>query len=161
MTNSEKKLNQWNEQLKSFSHLENYCKIEVRGLEDDNIYYHPTFILDENVSIHSQADIGNNKSIYAMRFQVSKPSYFSVEIYESLLDNVVFGYLTNKESVMLALETLSKIRDHVRKLESYADEYVNNILLGDSLEELGKSFIEEIKTTNKMISFMKKESKNL
>lgn len=161
MTNSEKKTAQWNDQLKSFTHLENYCKIEVRGLEDGSIYYHPTFILDENALIHSQSDIGNNKSIYAMRFQVSVPNYFSVEICESLLDNVIVGYSTNKESVMLALDTLVKVRDHVRKLDSYANEYVNTILLGDSLEELGKSFIEEIKTTNKLISFMKTESKKL
>lgn len=161
MTNSERKNTQWNDQKKSFTHLENYCKIEVRGLEDDNIYYHPTFILDENASIHSQADIGNNKSIYATRFQVLEPNYFSVEISEWLLDNVIVGYATNKESVTLALGTLVKVRDHVRNLDSYANEYVNTILLGDSLEELGKSFIEEIKTTNKLISFMKKESKKL
>ena len=159
MTNSEKKIAQWNDQLKSFNHLENYCKIEVRGLEDDNIYYHPIFILDENVCIYSQADIGNNKSIYALRFQVSEPNHFSVEIYESLLDNVIVGYSTNKESVMLALNTLTKVKDHVRKLDSYANEYINNILIGDSLEELGKSFIEEIRTTNKLISFMKNELK--
>ncbi len=130
-------------------------------MEDDNIYYHPTFILDENASIHSQADIGSNKSIYAMRFQVLEPNYFSVEICESFLDNVIVGYSTNKESVMIALDTLAKVRDHIRKLEAYTNEYVNTILLGDSLEEIGKSFIEEIKTTNKLISFMKRESKKL
>jgi hypothetical protein len=158
MTNQEKKSEQWEKQLESFTHLQNYCTISARGLDDDSQYYHPTFTLDENVNVSAQSDIGPNKCIYALRFNIQTPEYFTVDIYETLLDAVIVGYHTNKDAVMMALTTLVKIRNHIRNLESYSQEYVSNLLLGESLEELGKSFIEEIKTTNKLVSFMKQNN---
>jgi len=155
MTNQEKKSEQWEKQLESFTHLQNYCTMSARGLDDDSEYYHPTFTLDENVNISAQSDIGPNKCIYALSFNIQTPEYFKVDIYEALLDAVIVGYHTNKDAVMMALTTLVKIRNHIRNLENFSNDYVNNLLIGESLEELGKSFIEEIKTTNKLVSFMK------
>jgi hypothetical protein len=160
MNNQELKSKQWAEQLKEFSHLENYCTISVDGLDNDNVYYHPFFNLDENAYISSQGDISNNKQLYALNFNVKDPVCFSVSIGDSLLDSVIVGYHTNKESVMMALKTISKIRDHIRNLETYSEDYINSILLGESLEEISNSFINEIKTTNKLLSYMRETKPN-
>ena len=42
------KLELWDTIKSKYSHLENYCTIELVGIEDESPYFHPRFILDEN-----------------------------------------------------------------------------------------------------------------
>ena len=158
MTNQEQKQELWQSLLAKFSHLENYCKIDVKGLDDDNIYFHPTFIISEDVSITSQCDVGN-RNIYALRVNITGHEYFAIELYEDLLDNVIIGYHTNRDVVLLALKTLSKVKKHIHNLDSYTTEYVNNILVGSSINDITKSFVNELNATNQIISFMQNKSK--
>lgn len=153
MTNQEKKHELWEKLKSNYSHLENYCKIELQGMEDENIYFHPTFVIDSETKITSQADIGTNNFIYATRF-VTKD--FAIDIYESLVSNVIIGYHTNKEQVLVALNTLYKVREHARQIEGYTIEYVSNILVGNSIKEITNTFINELKTTSSIVEFMQK-----
>jgi hypothetical protein len=157
MTNQEKKQELWEKLKGNYSHLENYCKIELQGMEDENIYFHPTFVIDSATKITSQADINTNKFIYATRFSTKD---FNIDIYEGLVSNIIIGYHANKEQVILALNTLFKVREHARQIENYTNEYISNILVGNSIKEITNSFINELKTTSQLVEFMQK-SKSL
>lgn len=159
MINTEKKKEHWENIYKDLKHLDNYCKIELRGIEDDaSIYYHPTFHIDKDVYVRSQADVGSNKTakIYALNFYIDGES---VEIYEDLLTPVILGYHTNKDIVMLALNTLKKVKTHVSTLNNYTTDYIHNILMGNSIKEITTAFINELKTTEQLISFMQSNKK--
>jgi hypothetical protein len=148
----------WQNIYKKVSHLENYCKIEVNGIDEETPYFHPTFIVDETFRITSQCDLGNNH-VYALNAVFSGENYFSVSIDESLLDSVIIGYHTNKETVMFALDTLVKVRNHINNLNYYTSDYINSILLGNSINEVTNSFVNELHSTNKIISFMQNKNK--
>ncbi len=156
MTNQEKKNKKWNELLAKYKHLDNYCIIEAKGLDDDNIYFHPTFTISKDVHISSQADIGGNNGIYAFKFIINNDGYYCVEISEELLSSVIIGYQTNKDIVMLALTTLGNIRNHINQLNMYTSEYVHNLLIGNSIKDVTQHFINELDATNKAIDFLQK-----
>jgi len=159
MKNSEKKQELWEKLKSNYSHLENYCTIELRGILDEEIYFHPTFIIDEETKITTQSDINNN-NIYAANFSsTSGTKTFSIEIYADLILNIIIGYHTNKETVMLALDTLYKVREHSRNIETYINDYVNNILIGASVKEITNSFINELKTTSSVVEFIQNKLK--
>jgi hypothetical protein len=159
MTNQEKKHQLWESLLTKFKHLENYCKIEVRGLDEDSVYFHPVFVLDEKTKITSQGDT-KNRYIYALNFGIQTDyEYFNIELSDDLLDNVVIGYHTNKEVVLLALSTLDKVRKHINQLNMFTTDYVNNILIGNSITDVTDSFVNELKATNAIVSFMQKTIK--
>ena len=161
MTNQKLKQEQFNKLLELFKHLEPYCTITARGLEDNSIYFHPVFKLSEEVYISAQSDIGADKNIkiYALKLYSTEPQ-FNVDIYEEILDAVVIGYFTNKPLVELALNTLSKIRDHENKIQMYTTDYINNLLVGESISELTKQFINELKSVDRMIEFLKTQEKS-
>jgi hypothetical protein len=148
----------WQNIYKKVSHLENYCKIELTGIEEETIYFHPTFIVDETFKITSQCDIGN-QHLYALNAQFTGDRFFSVNIDETLLDAVIVGYHTNRETVMFALDTLIKVKGHIDNLNFYTSEYINNILLGNSVNEVTNLFINELQSTNKIVSFMQNKNK--
>jgi len=156
MTNQEKKNKKWNELLAKYKHLDNYCIIEAKGLDDDNIYFHPTFTISKDVHITSQADVGNNNSIYAFKFIINNDGYYCVEISEELLSSVIIGYQANKDIVMLALTTLGNIRNHIKQLNTFTSEYVHNLLIGNSIKDVTQHFINELDATNKAIDFLQK-----
>ena len=151
------KLELWDTIKSKYSHLENYCTIELVGIEDESPYFHPRFILDENTYIIGQCDIGN-KYVYALRFNhTSEINPIYIEIQDSLLDNLVTGWTCNKEIVKVALETLSKLNNHINNLNCYVNDYITNILLGNSIKEVSDVFIGEIKTTSKLVDYMQSQ----
>lgn len=158
MTNQEKKQELWEKLSQKFNHLDNYCKIELRGIDDDNVYFHPKFIIDDGIFITSQADIGTNKCIYALSFNIqTELKNFSIDITDELLEPIIIGYYTNKDVVMIALETLSKVRNHINQLNYYTTDYIQNILVGNSIKDITQQFIQELKATDTLISFMQKQ----
>jgi hypothetical protein len=154
MTNSEKKQKIWSDFFKKISHLENYCKIELSGIDDESVYFHPKFILDDDAFISGQSDT-NNRYVYALSFVFKD---IRVDIYEDLLENLIIGYNQNKNVVLEALITLSKVKQHVRKIDNYTVDFVNNLILGSSISELTTSLINEVKTAEKVISLMQKNN---
>lgn len=161
MTNQEKKQQHWQKIISKFNHLDNYCIIEPRGIEDDNIYYHPMIkISGDDIYITGQCDVGNNNAgIYAVRFVTNFPVFYSIDIHEGLLDSIVVGYHTNKDNVMLAMNTLGNIKKHINTLNNYAHEYITHILIGNSIKETTQLFINELDVTNKSIEFLQKQTK--
>lgn len=159
MTNQEKKHKKFEEIISKYTHLESYCTIEVKGLDDDAVYFHITFKIADNVYITSQSDIGSNSSmnIYALRFIIMDTIYHSIDISEELLTPIIIGYHTNKDIVMLALKTLSNIKNHINQLDMYTSEYVNNILIGNSIKDVTQHFINELNATNKAIEYLQKQ----
>lgn len=140
-----------------YSHLENYCTIELGGIEDESPYFHPRFILDENTYISGQCDT-SNKSLYALRFNhTSEINPIYIEIQDSLLDSLVTGWTCNKEIVKAALETLSKLNNHINNLNCYVNDYITNMLIGNSIKEVSDAFIGEIKTTSKLVDYMQSQ----
>ncbi len=157
LTNSQKKHNIWEKIKDKYSHLTNFCKIELIGIDDESIYFHPKFILDENTYITSQSDCESNNYVYAFMFITTTNGITTnIEIDEDLVSPIVVGYNSNKEIVKLTLQTLSKIKDHIRKIEIYANDYVSNILIGNSIKDLTRAFINELGNTEKLIEFMQK-----
>lgn len=151
------KLELWDTIKSKYSHLENYCTIELGGIEDESPYFHPRFILDGNTYISGQCDI-DNKSLYALRFNhTSEINPIYIEIQDSLLDSLVTGWTCNKEIVKVALETLSKLNNHINNLNCYVNDYITNILIGNSIKEVSDVFIGEIKTTSKLVDYMQSQ----
>ena len=151
------KLELWDTIKSKYSHLENYCTIELGGIEDGSQYFHPKFILDENTYISGQCDI-DNKSLYALRFNHTpeiNPIY--IEIQDYLLDSLVTGWTCNKEIVKVALETMSKLNTHINNLNCYVNDYITNMLIGNSIKEVSDAFIGEIKTTSKLVDYMQSQ----
>ena len=158
MENKQRKEELWERLKSNYSHLENYCTINLRGIEDDTMYFHPTFIIDSEAKITTQCDVGTNNNLYAFRFELaSEKRSFVTELYESAVQNVIIGYHTNKEAVILALDTLYKVREHTRNIENYTHEYINGVLLGSSIKEITNAFINELNTTSKVVEFMQKK----
>jgi len=157
LTNPEKKCRVWEKFEPNYSHLKDFCKIELQGIDDNSMYFHLKFVLDENTYITAQSDCGPNNIIYAFRFiTIIDGLPTSVEIYEDLVSPIIIGYSTNKEVVELALTTLEKIRSHTRQLEMYTNDYISNLLIGNSVKDLTKAFINELIITEKLIEFMQK-----
>ena len=154
MNNQEKKKEFWEKLRTKYTHLLNYCEIAAHGLDDDNIYFHPVFKINENTYISSQCDIGHNNDIYALNFYTENPENFNITIDNSLLDSVIIGYHTNRDIVLLALNTLYRVRNHISQLNNYTTDYIINILLGNSIQEVTKQFISELQATNQIVSFM-------
>ena len=151
------KLELWDTIKSKYSHLENYCTIELVGIEDESPYFHPRFILDENTYISGQCDT-SNKYLYALRFNyTSEINPIYIEIQDSLLDNLVTGWTCNKEIVKVALETLSKLNNHINNLNCYVNDYITNMLIGNSIKEVSDVFIGEIKTTSKLVDYMQSQ----
>lgn len=159
MKNQEKKHKKWNELLAKYKHLEKYCIIEAKGLDDDNIYFHPTFTISKDVYVTSQADCGQNNGIYAFKFIINNESYYCVEIPEGLLSEIIIGYTTNKDMVMLALTTLANIRNHINNINMYTTEYVHHLLIGNSIKNVTQQFINELDATSKAVEFLQKQPK--
>jgi hypothetical protein len=159
MNNQEIKQKQFEEVLTKYKHLESYCTIECAGLDDDDIYFHTTFRIDENVSITSQSDIKSITGlIYATRFTIIGSNYCSVDIDEELLMPVIIGYRTNKDVVMLAMNTLSSIRTHINNIQCYTSDYVINILIGNSIKNISQHIVNELNATSLFVEFLKKQS---
>lgn len=156
MENQQKKQAHFEKIIQKCKHLENHCTIVLKGIDDDSIYYHPTFVIEEGVYITTQADVGNNynSSFYCPRFTSEKDNIYGIEIYEAHLENVIVSWKMNKDAVLLAFDTLSKVNMHVDKMRQYTVEYINNLLIGNSITALSNDFINEIKTTTKVIELM-------
>jgi hypothetical protein len=153
--NTEKKQKVWDMIYPKIKHLEDYCTINLRGIEDDTIYFHPQFIIDETFEITSQCDTGN-RYIYALRANIKQEdgTTFSMDIYDDLLTPVITGYKTNKTIVIEALNTLIKVKNHIAELNNYSNDYIHNLLMSNSIDAISNAFINEIKATNKLISYM-------
>jgi hypothetical protein len=161
MTNQLKKQQHWEKIVSNYKHLDNYCTIEVKGLDHDNIFYHPLIKINgDDVYITGQCDVGNNNTgIYALKFVTNSPVFYSIDIHERLLPDIIIGYYTNKDNVMLAMTTLGNIKKHINTLNYYADEYITHILVGNSIKETTQLFINELDVTNKAIEFIQKQPK--
>ena len=156
MTNQDKKQNHWDKISSKFKHLENHCTIELQGIDDDSIYYHPKFNIEKGVCITSQCDVGNNynASLYCPKFTSESDNIYGIDLYEGYLENVIVSWKLNKEVVILAFDAMQKVNSHVAKMRQYTNEYVNNLLVGNSIVELSNDFINEIKTTTQVIKLM-------
>lgn len=160
MTNQEKKQQHWEKIISKYKHLENYCTIEPRGIDDENIYFHPIFrISGDDIYISGQCDIQHNNGIYGLRFVVNKPTYYSIDIGQRLIDAIITGYHTNKDTLMLAMTTLGNLTTHINALHGYATEYINHILIGNSIKETTQNIINELNVANKSIEFLQKQHK--
>jgi hypothetical protein len=154
MNTQEKKQQIFADVKKKYSHLTNYCTIDAQGLGDESPYFHPRFVINEDVYISAQCD---TKTIYPYAFRVNfKTDDVSqcVEIYDGLLDNVIIGWHANKEKVLLAISTLHKVKNHINNLNNYANDYIIQILVGNSLGELTTAFINEFKATQSLIDYI-------
>lgn len=160
MTNQEKKQQHWEKIVSKYKHLENYCKIEPRGIDDENIYFHPIFrISEEDIYISGQCDIKHNNGIYGLRFVTNSPVYYSIDIHEGLINAIITGYYTNRDTLMLAMTTLGNINSHINALHGYANEYITHILIGNSIKETTQHIINELNVANKSIEFLQKQTK--
>lgn len=152
MTNTEKKQTMWQELSKKYTHLENFCTIELVGIYDDSPYFHPKFIINDDVYITSQADVGNNY-IYAIRF-VCVSKQMNIDISDDLLPALIIGYHTNYESVEFAMITLQKVINQLSILNNYVYDYINNILIGNSINDVTDSIVNELRANKQIISHL-------
>ena len=74
-----------------------------------------------------------------------------------MLDSIVTGWTCNKEIIKVALETMNKLNTHVNNLNCYVNDYITNMLIGNSIKELSDAFIGEIKTTSKLVDYMQSQ----
>jgi hypothetical protein len=156
MTNQELKKELWDKWLFENKHLENYCTIECEGLDDNTLYFHPNFILNEQFKIRCQSDTGN-KVIYACKFQVTNDGlYEENEIPYEWLESVIIGFSQNQEKVVFAIKTFYKIQSHIGTLRDLNFRYVNDIILGNGLKEVTNAITNELRITTEVLETLKK-----
>ena len=151
MNNAEKKQKLWEEISQNYAHLEPYCKITVIGIEDNSSYFHPKFTIEENTYITSQCDL-SSKYIYALKIHIDNET---IEIYDELLDPIIIGYAENKDIITTALGTLKRIRKHINNLNEFATTYIHNVLINQSIGDISKSIVSELKASEMQINFIK------
>jgi hypothetical protein len=158
MNNTEKKQEVWGKVYPKVQHLENYCKIKLNGIDDDdNIYFHPTFIFGNGDYIHTQMDITHNY-LYGIVFHFNDG--LRTDIQEDLLDYVVVGHETNYEKVKYAMETLIRIKSHINNINNYVNDYIINLLIGSGVEEVSNLMINDLKSIKFVFkALIKKEEK--
>lgn len=157
ITNQQQKQKLWEEIKKKHSHLESYCTIKVKGLEDDNVYFHPIFVLDETTEIKGQCDT-KNKHIYALNVYINNEHV--CDIYDSFLEPCVIGWTQNKEIVLFALDSLFKLKNHVNRINSLSNEFISNILVSNAVEEEANMLINEVRAAQLFIKHTLKQKKN-
>ena len=159
MENTEKKQAKWESLFPKYKHLDQYCTIDVKGLDNDSIYFHPTFRLDENTHISSQADCGNNtrKGLYAFKFEQTGEIHFSIDIDEGLLDVIVIGFSARNDIVLEAMLTLARVKKHVDNINIYVSDYIRNVLIGNSIKDITRQITNELASTERVVEHMKKK----
>ena len=142
--------------MEKLKHLENHAAITFEGLDDDSIYYHPLLTIEEGVFIRMQCDVGSNSQVgfYAATFTSQLDRMNHIPLYEDYIENVVVSWKNNKHIVLMAFDVLKKVNNHVEKMRGYTQDYINNLLIGNSISDLSTDFINEIKTTTKVIELM-------
>lgn len=158
MTNQEKKQQHWEKIVSKYKHLENYCTIELIGMDNEDIYFHPKFKIDgDDIYIFGQCDIKHNIGVYGLKFVTNSPVYHSIDIHEGLIDAIITGYYTNKDTLMLAMTTLGHLTTHINTLHSYTNEYITHILIGNSIKETTQQIINELNVANNSIEFLQRQ----
>ena len=156
MINQELKKELWDKWLSENNHLENYCTIECEGLDDNAVYFHPKFILNENFRIRCQSDTGN-KIIYACKLQMTNDGlYEEYEIPYEWIESVIIGFSNNQEKVVFAIKTFRKIQSHIGTLRDLNFQYVNEIILGNGLKEVTNAITNELRITTEVLGTLKK-----
>ena len=156
MINQELKKELWDKWLRENNHLENYCTIECEGLDNNNVYFNPTFILNQHLKIMCQSDTGN-KIIYACKFQVTNDGlYEEYEIPYEWLESVIIGFSQNQERVIFALKTFRKMQVHIGTLRDLNFQYVNEIILGNGLKEVTNAITNQLRITTDVLETLKK-----
>ena len=153
----------WEKTCEKYKHLKTYCiRIEAKGIEDETIYYHPHFYLDETHYVSAQADIEKlpHLALYATRYISQEGErYSSVDIPVEIMDAVVMGFTMNKEIVEVALDILSRLEDYLEKVKAYVNDYTMSLLVGNSATEITRQIISDLQATNKLIEMMQKNRK--
>jgi len=158
MTNQEKKQQLCVKQLESFAHLDGYFTTDVKGLDEGNVYFHIHFILDDSAFISSQSDIENvNKNPYAFKLNITENGILkSINIVDEWFENIVVGWGKNNGKVLQSLKALDSVQSHMRKIEQYTVDYVNNLILGESIDELTNICINELRVVSKTVNNLNK-----
>ena len=52
---------------------------------------------------------------------------------------------------------MSKLNTHINNLNCYVNDYITNMLIGNSIKEVSDAFIGEIKTTSKLVDYMQSQ----
>jgi hypothetical protein len=94
---------------------------------------------------------------YAMRLNQKVNDLTEVmEVYENWFEKICISWLTNKESVLNALTILQRVKSHIREIECFVTDYVNNLIIGESISDITNKMILELKTVNSLVSEIKK-----
>jgi hypothetical protein len=161
MEQYKKKQQVWDLIYPQIKHLESYFTLDLRGIKDDSEYFHPQFILDDNFRIETQCDV-ESTYMYAYKCHIKNGErLMCIEIDESIFDAIVIGYSVNKDLVLYALQVMSKIQDHTYQLRDYCNDYIRNLLIGNSVDEVSNAFINEIKTTSAVIKAIQKNNRTI
>ena len=140
MSNHEAKLKVWDIIYPTIQHISHLCEIELRGIDNDDPYFHPIFKL-EDAEIRTQCDVSNNH-MYAARFYCDD---MCVDLSHEQIPNIVAGYVANREKVLFALTTMSKIKSQINTLHGLAHDYFQTVIVGESHKELSEQIINELR----------------
>lgn len=144
LTNQELKKKHWKSIKKEFiDKIPKQFNIEVKGLDDDCVYYHPTITLTEGFYIHCQCDI-NNKQVYGFSLKSNRDVTANGLMYTpsiSLWDEK-FEYVLNNYTKIL--EKLIAAENEMLKIYSLIG------LLQETANKISYSVIEEIIDKNEL-----------
>ena len=119
-------------------------KVDVDGIDDDSVYYHPKIILNNELSIYCQCDLKNN-NVYGATLksntQITSGHYvYTINLYindDEHFKYVLNNYLKIEEKINSAMKEIQKIYELMNSLQTV----VNNI---------SSTFIEEIIDQHKL-----------
>ena len=118
-------------------------KIEVNGINDDGVYYHPQIILTEGFYIHCQCDI-KTKYVYGFCLQSNRNVIANGLVYSpsiSLWDDKIYYILNNYSSI---LEKLIASEKEILKIYSLIG------MLKEEAQKISNSVVQEIVDKNEL-----------
>ena len=144
LTNQELKQKHWKSIKKEFiEKIPKQFKIEVNGINDDGVYYHPQIILTEGFYIHCQCDI-QTEHVYGFCLQSNRNVIANGLIYSpsiSFWDDKIYYVLNNYSSI---LEKLLASEKEILKIYSLIG------MLQEEVQKISNSVVQEIVNKNEL-----------
>lgn len=135
LTNQELKQKHWKSIKKEFiAKIPKHFKIEVNGIEDDNVYYHPIITLSDDFYIHCQCDI-NKKYVYGFCLKSKRSitvDYLSyspvISLYDGKMEYVLNNFTKILEKLIAAENEIFKIYSLIGLLKESANKISNTVI---------------------------------
>lgn len=132
------KLKKWKELKSFFDFMPESAELNLVGIEDESIYFHPTYKISEKITIRCQCDIDSN-SPYGFELKANKGIKINGYLFRASLR-------IDKEQIKYVVENYDKIESEIESslnrqvvlfdLEQRISKFRNELLSNDLFDKL-------------------------